>query len=118
MRIAFVIIGLLLCAAVFVRVCCPSVFESKVKYASGVVSSIYLDSGKQATLKIQGLKTAFTVPSGFFRKLGIDGLKQRLVGKEVRVLYADRWTPLDPTCSKEAEQIYIGRDILLPGREQ
>ncbi len=82
------------------------------KQVRGVVTSIYETGLKDAVVKIAGLKCAFVISRNAFRNSDLESLREKIVGKEVTVYYADRWTPLDPTSNKEISALSVGGDLL------
>jgi hypothetical protein len=68
--------------------------KSTCKRISGIVTSIYEDGTKDAVIQISGQNKVFYINRAIEKNLSISSLTQKLVGKEVDILYADNWSPL------------------------
>ena len=80
------------------------------KQAEGVVSSVYLSAQKELVCKLRGIRASFSM-QGFSREK-LQELKSKLMGRQVRIQYADRWTPLDPSGKKDVDQLSLGGDLV------
>lgn len=69
--------------------------ESDCVKISGVVESIREGGDKDIVFKIQDQKTQFYINRGLEQGFTIDELKDRLIGKNVTILYPEHWTMID-----------------------
>ena len=98
---ALCILGLTVVVIVFVIAISPARFlHGDCKKASGVVTCVYAANPKDAVFKIAGFDVSFYVNKVLEKKSTITDLRNKLIGKKVTILYADRWTPLDPGSTK------------------
>ena len=89
----------------------PTVFRSsrscKIK---GFVTGVY-QKGKNAVLKIAGRNGGFILRD-------TKELRERILGKEIEIFYADESTPLDPQPDKPVKEVLLeGEKIYLAEKE-
>jgi len=83
------------------------------KKISGIVTSIYEDGTKDAVFQIAGQNKVFYINRGIEKNISISDLSQKLVGKEVNILYADNWSPLGSIGeSKPISELSAGEELV------
>ena len=90
----------------------PGNYYSCSKEASGVVTSVYASAQKDLVLKVAGFKWPFCINGGLKKNFNLQALREKLLGKKVRIEYAERWNPLDPWAQKNIASIQVEDRLL------
>ena len=107
---ALVIVIILIISSFFISRSCPG--RQDAKLASGTVTAIYPTGTKDAVFKISGSKWLFSIKKALVKNFKLSELRNKLLGKKVNILYADQWTPLDPSASKVIAELSCENDLL------
>lgn len=87
--------------------------KNTCKRISGIVTSIYEDGTKDAVFQIEGQKKVFYIDRGVEKNMSIVSLTEKLVGKEVNILFADNWSPLGSIGeSKPISELSSGEELV------
>jgi hypothetical protein len=87
--------SLVVLGCVFVLACVISIaIDAKYKSEKGQIAKVYEGGVKDAVFEIAGK------PQAFYLNRGYEGYghaaMENLVGQNVQIIYAEKWTPLDP----------------------
>ncbi|WP_310992575.1 hypothetical protein [Aequorivita marina] len=91
----------------------PKIHEDEAIIEKGVVVAIYDDGGSDIVFKLQGNDRRFYINRGLQTGLKLEGLKKKLIGKEVTLKYPKYWTPLDwNNKTKHISKIEFKKEVL------
>jgi hypothetical protein len=83
------------------------------KQITGKVISVIEDGTKDAVFKIAGEHCSYYINRGLEKKFNLKDLNEMLNGKEVSILYEDKWSPLVPyEANKHISELSMGSDLL------
>lgn len=77
----------------------------------GKVSAVYSSTRESIFLKMTGIKTGFQIVTTG-DKFNTETLRNTLVGKDVRITYRERWTPLDPASKHQIATLSLGEELV------
>lgn len=87
--------------------------KAACKKISGIVSTIYEDGTKDAVIQLEGKKNVFYINRAIDKNLSIPKLSEKLLGKEVDILYADNWSALGTIGeSKAISELSAGEELV------
>ena len=90
----------------------PSVTTENVMIQKGIVEDITEGGVKDATFHLVDDDRYFYINRGLENRFKLEDLRKHLIGKEVTLVYADHWTPLDwDNKSIHIARLEIGEDV-------
>lgn len=83
------------------------------KKISGIVTSIYEDGAKDAVFKLEGHNSVFYINRGFEKTFNLGTLLEKLMGKEVNIMYPDNSTALGSISeSRHISELHLGQELV------
>ena len=73
----------------------PSLTSANARTAIGIVKNITEGGIKDAVFHLENNDRIYYINRGFENGLDLSDLKNKLLGREVRITYPHHWTPLD-----------------------
>ena len=91
----------------------PIVTEDKAITETGIVKYIYEGGIKDVVFKLEDNDRRFYINRGLENGLTLEGLREKLIGKEVVLKYPKYWTPLDWNDRvKHLSKVEFGEDVI------
>ena len=105
--LAFILMVLLIFRPVNIRERADSLVQT------GTVQDIFEGGDKDIVFKLYETTTLFYINRGLEQGFTIEGLKHRLLDKDVTIRYPDHWTPFDPgRSSMHLSELEYNNEIL------
>jgi len=93
--LAFILLFLVFCFGTLCLRPVPSITKDNARFEKGIVKNITEGGVLDAVFHLQHTDRIYYINRGIENRFKLESLQKEILGKEVTIIYADHWTPLD-----------------------